>query len=215
MTEQQEPLETSPETAMAIDRFARDVVAQATEGEPGSLDELLPLVYDEFRALAGCLMRGERPEHTLRPTALAHEAYLRLARETQTQLRNRGHLLALAATAMRRVLVDYARAHQAERRGGGQAAITLPTSIFDSNAKTIDTLDLDRALERLGAEDSRKLRAVELIYFGGLSFEETAEILGVATRTVVRDWRFAKSWLWRELAHELPPEPNERGTRGP
>lgn len=205
MMEPQNPLDPSPETVLAIDRFAREVVAQATEGEPGSLDELLPLVYDEFRALAGCLMRGERPEHTLRPTALAHEAYLRLARETQTQLRNRGHLLALAATAMRRVLVDYARAHRAERRGGGQAPATLPTSIVDSsNTRTIDTLDLDRALERLGAEDSRKLRAVELIYFGGLSFEETAEILGVATRTVVRDWRFAKSWLWRELARELP-----------
>lgn len=205
MMEPENPLDPSPETVLAIDRFAREVVAQATEGEPGSLDELLPLVYDEFRALAGCLMRGERPEHTLRPTALAHEAYLRLARETQTQLRNRGHLLALAATAMRRVLVDYARAHRAERRGGGQAPATLPTSIVDSsNTRTIDTLDLDRALERLGAEDSRKLRAVELIYFGGLSFEETAEILGVATRTVVRDWRFAKSWLWRELARELP-----------
>jgi RNA polymerase sigma factor (TIGR02999 family) len=198
------PEEATPAEAMAIDRFAREVVAQATEGEPGSLDELLPLVYDEFRSLASCVMRGERAEHTLRPTALAHEAYLRLARETRTRVRGRGHLLALAATAMRRVLIDYARTHKAQRRGGGRPGTTLPNSLWDESVRPIDTLDLDRALERLGNQDPRKLQAVELIYVCGLTFDETAEILGVATRTVVRDWRFAKSWLWRELSRDLP-----------
>lgn len=191
----------TPEETLAIELFARDVLAQVTEGEPSTLDDLLPLVYDEFRGLASHLMRRERAEHTLRPTALANEAYLRLARETKTQVQGRGHLLALAATTMRRVLIDYARAHRAQRRGGEQQRVSLHESLWDENSATpIDALDLDRALERLGLEDARKLRVVELIYFGGMTFDDTAEILGVATRTVVRDWRFAKSWLWRELS---------------
>jgi RNA polymerase sigma factor (TIGR02999 family) len=105
---------------------------------------------------------------------------------------------------MRRVLVDYARTHKAQRRGGGRPGTTLPNSLWDESVRPIDTLDLDGALERLGNQDPRKLQAVELIYFCGLTFDETAEILGVATRTVVRDWRFSKSWLWRELSRELP-----------
>lgn len=189
----------TPAELEAIDRFAREVVAHVTEGDPTSLDDLLPLVYEEFRGLASYLLRGERPNHTLRPTALANEAYLRLARETRTRIQTRGHLLALAATTMRRVLIDYARAHRAERRGGDRQRVSLHASLVDPGAAPIDALDLDRALERLGAEDARKLRVVELVYIGGMTFEETAEILGVSVRTVLRDWRFAKSWLWREL----------------
>jgi RNA polymerase sigma factor (TIGR02999 family) len=190
----------TPEERATIDQFAREVMEQVTEGEPTTLDGLLPLVYDEFRGLASCLMRGERIGHTLRPTALANEAYMRLARETRTRVQGRGHLLALAATAMRRVLIDYARSHRAARRGGDLQRVSLHASLADDSSTPIDALDLDQALERLGAEDERKVRVVELVYFGGMTFEDTAEILGISTRTVIRDWRFAKSWLWRELS---------------
>ena len=145
-------------------------------------------------------MRDERASHTLGPTALAHEAYLRLASQAPSTLGSGAHLLALAATMMRRVLIDYARAHRAAKRGGDQVRVTLGEDLFAEEGEPVDLLDLQRVLEKLEAEDPRKVRAVELLYFAGLTFEEAGQVLSVSTRTVVRDWRFAKAWLWRELS---------------
>lgn len=185
-----EPLET----------FAREVMARVTADGPLSLDEILPQVYDEFRSLAAFLMSRETPGHTLRPTALANEAYLRLAGQERMRLDGREHLLSLAATMMRRVLVDYARARGAAKRGADGVRVTLDDRIGESvNPETPDLMDLHRALERLGELSERKVKVVELIYFGGLSFEEAARALAVSKRTVVRDWRSAKAWLWNEL----------------
>jgi RNA polymerase sigma factor (TIGR02999 family) len=183
-----------------VDRFVEAVAARATDGDPAQLDELLPTVYEELRGLADALLRRERREHTIRPTALVHEAYLRLARQDRVELQGREHLLALAATTMRRVLVDYARRRGALKRGQAGERVSLRESLFQASAPPIDLLDLDRALDKLAREDPRKVQAVELLYFAGLTFEDAAAALGVSSRTVVRDWRYAKAWLWRELS---------------
>jgi RNA polymerase sigma-70 factor, ECF subfamily len=135
----------------------------------------------------------------LGPTALAHEAYLRLARETRSDIAGRTHLLAVAATAMRRVIIDHARARRSAKRGGGAAAMTLNESLVGPASRPIDLLDLHRALDQLAAEHPRKVRIVEMIYFAGLTAEETAATLEISERTVLRDWKFARAWLWREL----------------
>jgi RNA polymerase sigma factor (TIGR02999 family) len=182
------------------ERFARELVGRLTADGPLLLDQILPQVYDEFRSLAAYLMRGEKDGHTLRPTALANEAYLRLADQPNARLQGRAHLLSLAATMMRRVLVDYARTRGAIKRGAGQERVTLDDRISGgAGSSGIDLLDLHRALEHLGALSTRKVKVVELIYFGGLSFEEVSAVLDVSKRTVVRDWRSAKAWLWNEL----------------
>lgn len=183
-----------------VERFAREVVARSSIDGSLTLDEILPTVYQEFRDLADALLRRERKDHTLRPTALAHEAYLKLARETESRFGGPAHLLGVAATIMRRVLIDYARARVALRRGGKQERVSLGESLMDTSGLPVDVIELDRALEDLGAEDPRKLRVVELVYFAGFSFEEAAELLSVSTRTLVRDWRFAKAWLYRRLS---------------
>lgn len=188
------------ETTAVIERFARDVVARATLTEFASLDAILPAIYDELRVLATYILRGERWARTLGPTALAHEAYLKLARETESKIQDRSHLLAVAATAMRRVLVDQVRARKAAKRGRGIAAVTLGESLLDERGQGVDLLDLHRVLDSFAVEHPRKARIVEMVYFAGLTMEETAGILGVTERTVLRDWRFAKAWLWRALA---------------
>ncbi|MFN8547715.1 MAG: ECF-type sigma factor [Candidatus Eisenbacteria bacterium] len=200
--------EASAEERSELQAFVHGVLTRATDGGPTSLDSILPLVYDEFRQLAASFLRRERAGHTLRPTALAHEAYLRLARETHTDLRDRTHLLALGATMMRRVLIDYARARGAERRGGDLERVSLSNAI-DAPTTPVNLLELNDALERLGGEDERKLRVVELLYFAGLTFEEAALVLGVSSRTLVRDWRFARAWLARELSGHAPGDPLE------
>ncbi len=186
-----------------IERFVRGVMTQASGDGASSLDQMLPLVYAEFRGLADVLLRRERAGHTLRPTALAHEAYIRLARETRSQITDPRHLLAVAATTMRRVLIDYARERKALRRGGADAVrVSLGESLLDARAAAVEFTDLNDSLERLGKEDPRKLQVVELLYFAGYTFEEAAEILDVSVRTITRDWTFAKAWLWRELVGE-------------
>jgi RNA polymerase sigma factor (TIGR02999 family) len=183
------------EEALEIERFARDVLATVDSNGAHRLEDLLPRVYDELRTLAAYVMRGERAAHTLRPTALAHEAYLRLARETRVRIIGQAHLLALAATAMRRVLIDHARARTAAKRGAGAERITLGESLFADGGDPIDLL-----VERLGTEDPRKVGVVELLYFAGLTYEEAAAALGVSVKTILRDWRYARAWLWRELS---------------
>lgn len=166
------------------------------EGDAAALERLLPLVYDELHAIARRHMRGERPDHTLQTTGLIHEAYLRLCGADVTW-KGRVHFLAVAAQTMRRVLVDHARARGRAKRGGGDAAVTLDD--VAAPARPDDVLALDEALARLSALDERKARVVELHYFGGLTYDETAAAVGISAATVDRELRLAKAWLHREL----------------
>jgi RNA polymerase sigma factor (TIGR02999 family) len=185
-------------TAPPADEVER-LLASLRGGDGGALDRLLPVVYDELRALARQVRRGPSSE-TVNTTALVHEAYLRLSRGEGFE--GRSHFLGVAAKAMRHVLVDHARRRSAEKRGGDLARVELSETLVGSAAQTSDglVLALDRALGRLGALDARKARVVECRFFGDLSVEETAAALGVSTATVKRDWRMAQAWLYRALA---------------
>jgi RNA polymerase sigma factor (TIGR02999 family) len=170
-------------------------------GDAAALERLLPLVYDELHALARRQMRGERPDHTLQTTALIHEAYLRLC-GADVAWEGRVHFLAVAAQTMRRILVDHARARSRTKRGGGAAPVTLDDALAAAPDRPDDLLALDEALGRLSALDERKGRAVELHYFGGLTYDETAAALGVSPATIDRELRLAKAWLYREMRPE-------------
>jgi len=169
-------------------------------GDPNAASRLLPLVYDQLRALAGRYMKRERPDHTLQPTALVHEAYLRLIDGDRVDLNGKTHFFALAASQMRRILADHARARNAAKRGGKTRRVSLHDGAGFKEDGVVDMLVLDEALERLGRESPRQSRVVELRYFGGLSVEETARTLGVSASTVKGDWRVARAWLARELS---------------
>ena len=175
------------------------LLQQWSHGDDSALAELTPLVYEELRRLAHHYMEGERPDHTLQTTALVNEAYLRLADQTASNWQSRAHFFAVAARAMRQILVSYARSNRAQKRGGGVARIELDESAILSPEQSKEIVDLHEALERLGTLDSRKARVVELKYFGGLNYEEIAEVMKVSTVTVRRDWVFAKAWLYDEL----------------
>jgi RNA polymerase sigma factor (TIGR02999 family) len=168
------------------------------QGDQRALDLLMPLVYDELRRLAQGQMRGERPDHTLQTTALVHEAYLRLC-GADVAWEGRVHFLAVAATVMRRILVDHARSRDRVKRGGGADPVALEEALAVSPQRPEAVIALDEAIERLSALDERKARAVELHFFGGLTYEETAAALGVSAATVDRELRLAKAWLYREL----------------
>jgi RNA polymerase sigma factor (TIGR02999 family) len=181
-------------------------LAALRQGDDAAADRLLRAVYDELRRLAHARRRHERPDHTLNTTALVHEAYLKLLGPAHRDYDSRAHFFAAAARAMRQVLVDYARARHRTRRGGGRAAIpldALPAEPADPGFLTdvlaAEVLDLDAALDRLAALDARQARLVECRYFGGLSVEETAEALGISERTVKREWRSARAWLYGAL----------------
>jgi RNA polymerase sigma factor (TIGR02999 family) len=169
-------------------------------GEPNALDRLLPVVYQEMRRLAASYLRGEREGHTLQPTALAHEAYLRLLGQRHAEWQGRGHFLGVAARAMRSVLVDHARRRKAQKRGGGERPLALDTTMLVAGGTPVAFDDLDRALLDLARLSERQARVVELRYFGGLTIEETAEVLEVSPVTVKRDWALARAWLYRELS---------------
>jgi len=164
---------------------------------PG-LNHLLPEAYDELRRLAARAMRNQRPDHTLQPTALVHEVYLKLSGAAHEPV-DRTHLLATAARAMRQILVDHARARGADKRGGGAIRVTLSLAETPAAPEVLDLLAFDDALQRLEALDGQQVRIVELRYVVGLSVEETAEALGISPRTVKRDAAMAKAWLFREL----------------
>ncbi len=164
------------------------------------IDELLPHVYQELRRIAAAYLRAQRPDHTLQPTALLNEAYIRLAASNEQQWSNRTHFFATAAAIMRNILVDHARARQAEKRGGGATLISLDEANERAAGKPADLIALDDALRALAAEDERKARVLELRYFAGLSVEETAEALQLSVATVGREARFATAWLRRELS---------------
>jgi RNA polymerase sigma-70 factor, ECF subfamily len=180
-----------------------------TAGDPAAADELAPLIYNELRRLAAAYMRRERRSHTLQPTALVNEAYLRLVDQRQTEWRSREQFFRFSAHLMRQVLVDHARAHGAAKRGAGFERITLTRADLPSPAFDIDLLALNDALDRLAAFDERRARVLELRYFGGLSEQETAETLEISVATVRRDLRTAEAWLLKELA----PSPSRAGRR--
>jgi RNA polymerase sigma factor (TIGR02999 family) len=166
------------------------------------LDKLIPLVYDELHQIARRYLRRERPDHTLQTTALVHEAYLRLVDHKKADWQTRIHFFAAAAQLMRHILVDYARAHQAHKRGGGTCKVTFDGGMATTREKGADLLALDAALDTLATLDLQQSRVVELRVFGGLTVEETAEALEISPRTVKRDWSMAKAWLRRQIKDE-------------
>jgi RNA polymerase sigma-70 factor (ECF subfamily) len=168
-------------------------------GKSAALEELLPLVNQELRRLARRYMFGERAGHTLQTTALVNEAYLRLVNSRRVNWQNRAHFFAISAQLMRRILVDHARARGYQKRGGGVPKVTLDEALVGPDEKGRDLVALDDALTALAEVDPRKSKVVELRFFGGLSVEETAEVLKVSPETVMRDWRLAKAWLAREM----------------
>ena len=159
----------------------------------------MPLVYDELRRLAGSYLRQERSDHTLQPTALVHEAYLRLVDQKNVHWKDKGHFFAITAQLMRRILVDHARSHRAEKRGSGAAKVPLEDAVVMSNERPDELLTLDESLTRLGRMDPQQARIVELRIFAGLSVEDTADLLGISPATVKRDWSMAKAWLATSL----------------
>jgi RNA polymerase sigma factor (TIGR02999 family) len=169
-------------------------------GDREALDKLLPFVYDELHRQASRCLRRERSDHTLQTTALIHEAYLKLIDQREVEWQNRAHFFAVAAQAMRRILVDYARARKREKRGGDDVKFQLDEAIqTPAKEKGIDLVALDEALTRLAEFDGRQARVVELRYFSGMTEEETAEVLGTSPATVRRDWNMAKAWLRYQL----------------
>src|SRR5437773_8581230 len=175
------------------------LLAEWSHGDNAALVELTPLVYEELRRLAHHFMEGQRPDHTLQTTALVDEAYLRLADQTKPSWQNRAHFFAVAARAMRQILVNYAKSNRAQKRGGGALKVELDEVAIISPEESKEIVDLHEALERLAALDSRKAQVVELKYFGGLNYDEMAEVLKISPVTVRRDWRFGKAWLYTEL----------------
>jgi RNA polymerase sigma factor (TIGR02999 family) len=169
-------------------------------GDRAALDELIPLVYDELRRLAHLYRGGESPGHSLQTSALVNEAYLRLADRANPRWQNRAHFLATCAQLMRQILVDHARRRRARKRGGGERQVPLDEGMIVSEERAADVVALDEALARLSELDPRQGRVVELRFFGGLSIEETADVLGVSPGTVMRDWTLAKAWLRREIS---------------
>ncbi len=175
------------------------LLADWSQGDRAALQKLTPLVYEELQRLAHHYMEGQRPDHTLQTTALVNEAYLRLADQKRPSFTNRSHFLAVAAKAMRQILVDHAKASHRQKRGAGASKVELDEAALVSPKQPRAILDLNDALERLAMLDSRKADVVELRYFGGLKQGENAEVLKISTVTVHRDWVFARAWLYAEL----------------
>ncbi len=175
-----------------------------SDGRRDALDRLMPLVYEDLRRLAAGYMQREPAGHGLQPTAIVHEAYLRLVDQRQVQWRNRAHFFGVAAGMMRRILVDHARGRLAEKRGGGWERVTLVEDQIATDPGGVDVLALHESLERLAAFDPQQERIVELRYFGGLTIEEAAEVVGISAATVVREWTIAKAWLRADLSRRSP-----------
>jgi RNA polymerase sigma factor (TIGR02999 family) len=181
---------------------SEDVTALLNELRRGNTEagnRLIPLVYQELRRIAAIHLRRESPQHSLQPTALVHEAYLRLVNLKEIDWQSRSHFFAISATVMRRILVDHARARGAAKRGEGWSLVDVDEAVVPSPARPAEVLALDEALNRLAVLDPRQSKIVELRFFAGMSEEETGEVLGISARTVKRDWRVAKAWLYEEL----------------
>jgi RNA polymerase sigma-70 factor, ECF subfamily len=185
-----------------MDPRREDVTAllgQLAEGNQGAAEKLIPLVYDELKRLARSYMRRERPDHTLQTTALVHEAYLKLVRQPTVNWQGRSHFFGIAAQLMRQILIDHARGHLREKRGGARVVLPLNDALAFSPDQSEELMRLDEALKRLSAIDPRQGRVVELRFFAGLSIEDTAKFLNISSKTVKRDWAVAKVWLHAEL----------------
>jgi RNA polymerase sigma factor (TIGR02999 family) len=180
------------------------LLAASSVGDRRAMDQLMPLVYDELRRLAQSYLRKERPGHTLQGTALVHEAYLRLIDQKQVKWQNRAHFFAMASQMIRRILVDHARGHRAAKRGDGAHKLSLDEAMGISGKTDLDLLALDDALNDLARLDPAQSRIVELRFFGGLSIEETAEVAGLSTATVNREWSAARAWLFRQMSRGAP-----------
>ena len=192
-------LEQVMDAASVSQQRVTDLLVQWSQGDDAALAELTPLVYDELRRVAHHYLKGQRRNHTLQTTALVNEAYLRLADQTNPRWQDRAHFFAVAARAMRQILVDYARSQRSQKRGGGALKMDLDEAALVSPEESKEIVELHEALEQLSALDSRKAQIVELKYFGGLNYEEIAEVLKISRITVRRDWEFAKVWLYTEL----------------
>ena len=175
------------------------LLVQWSSGDQGALDSLIPLVYEELRRVARYYLKQEKQSNTLSSTALVHEAYLRLVNQKEVTWQNRAHFFGVAAQMMRRILVDHARRHGYAKRGGGALTLALEEAVATPQRREIDLVALDDALDSLAKLDERQSRMVELRFFGGLSIEETSEVLGVSMPTVKREWASARAWLFREI----------------
>jgi len=175
------------------------LLRELSDGSGDAVNALMPLVYNELHAMADRRLRGERANHTLNSTALVHEAYIKLIDQSRVSWQNRAHFFAIAAQAMRRILINYAQARLAKKRGAGQVLATFNEEEIVRETRAEDLVALDEALERLAALNERQCRVVEFRFFAGLKQEEIAEVLGVSLPTVRRDWRLARAWLSREL----------------
>lgn len=178
-----------------------EMLIELTEGNKDVVNHILPHIYDELRRLASSYLRKERSNHTLQPTALVHEAYMKLIDQNRVKWQNRAHFFGIAAQVMRRILMDHARKHQAEKRGGEFEKLPIEEEILIvSQDKSAELIALDEALDELAKIDPDKARIVELRYFGGLSIEETAEVMGVSVPTINRHWKMAKAWLYSQVS---------------
>jgi RNA polymerase sigma factor (TIGR02999 family) len=173
-----------------------------SNGDRAAADRLMPFIYDELRQIARGYLQGERADHTLQATGLVHEAYIRLVDQTATTWQNRAHFFGVAAGVMRRVLVDHARRHRAEKRGGRWDKLQFDEALAPAVERGVDLVALDDALKDLATRDPRQSQIVELRFFGGLTTEEAAEVIDVSARTIKREWRRAKAWLRREIVGE-------------
>jgi RNA polymerase sigma factor (TIGR02999 family) len=182
---------------MAVERVT-ELLQEISGGSRAAADELMPLVYQELKRIAGGQLRAERPGHTLQATALVHEAWLKLA-DQNSSWQNRAHFLGIAAQVMRRILLDYAKSRQRVKRGGGIHKTSLDEALVVAEDRASDLVQIDEALTRLEQLDARQARVVEMRFFGGLSVEETAAAMGISAPTVKREWAMARAWLYREL----------------
>ncbi len=182
------------------------LLAELTKGNEQAASRLIPLVYEELRRLARNYMRRERGDHTLQPTALVNEAYLKLVEQRSVDWQSRAHFFGIAAQVMRRILIDHARGHMRDKRGGGAIPVPLDEALVFAPEQSSELVKLDASLERLAKHDPRQSRIVELRFFGGLTVEQTADMLGISAKTVKRDWSMAKAWLHGDMktSHGAP-----------
>jgi RNA polymerase sigma factor (TIGR02999 family) len=197
---------SEPESAPAQEHVTR-LLVDWSKGNRAALEALTPLVYAELRRLASRYLRRERQNHTLQSTALVHEAYLRLIDQRNVQWQNRAQFFGVAAQLIRRILVDHARGHGAQKRGGDAAKLSLDEAIGTPDRKDVNLIALDEALSRLAELDPQQSRVVELRFFGGLTIEETAEVLKISPATVKRDWTVARAWLHKEITGRAEGDP--------
>jgi RNA polymerase sigma factor (TIGR02999 family) len=187
-----------------LSKQVSELLANWNRGDAQAREALMPLVYDELRKLAASQLRRERNDHTLQPTALVHEVYLRLADQKNVQWQDKSHFFGVTAQLMRRILVDHARSHLADKRGSGLPKVSLNEALAMSRERPAELLALDESLTQLGVTDPQQSRIVELRVFAGLTIEQTSEVMGISPATVKRDWNLAKAWLLREIEKAEP-----------